>query len=245
MDLATRGRKRGFCAVLATQRLSKLHKDAAAECNNKLIGRTGLDVDMKRAYKELGFTSQEQYLSLRDLEPGEFFAFGPAISRQVSKVMVGKVRTTHPKAGAGGSVQLAQPTNKIKALLKKLADLPQEAQREATTVAELRQNITALRRELSLAKRANPTAPAVKVERIEIPAIGKRSLEGLKKAETSMKRILAAIKDANMLGGEHLVIIERHFAKFSSEIAKASRDSFAIRPPALPPRGLENPIIKM
>src|SRR3990167_1113565 len=36
MDLATRGRKRGFCAVLATQRLSKLHKDAAAECNNKL-----------------------------------------------------------------------------------------------------------------------------------------------------------------------------------------------------------------
>ena len=31
IDLATRGRKRGFCAVLATQRLSKLHKDAAAE----------------------------------------------------------------------------------------------------------------------------------------------------------------------------------------------------------------------
>jgi DNA helicase HerA-like ATPase len=39
--LATRGRKRGFCLVAATQRLSKLHKDVAAECNNKLIGRTG------------------------------------------------------------------------------------------------------------------------------------------------------------------------------------------------------------
>jgi DNA helicase HerA-like ATPase len=38
IDLATRGRKRGYCAVLATQRLSKLHKDTAAECNNKLIG---------------------------------------------------------------------------------------------------------------------------------------------------------------------------------------------------------------
>ena len=60
IDLATRGRKRGFCAVLATQRLSKLHKDAAAECNNKLIGRTGLDIDMKRASEELGFTSKEQ-----------------------------------------------------------------------------------------------------------------------------------------------------------------------------------------
>src|SRR5260221_14101718 len=32
IDLATRGRKRGYCAVLATQRLSKLHKDAVAEC---------------------------------------------------------------------------------------------------------------------------------------------------------------------------------------------------------------------
>ncbi len=40
IDLATLGRKRGYCAILATQRLSKLHKDAAAECNNKLIGRT-------------------------------------------------------------------------------------------------------------------------------------------------------------------------------------------------------------
>jgi DNA helicase HerA-like ATPase len=39
--LATRGRKRGFCAVAATQRLSKLHEGRAAECNNKLIGRTG------------------------------------------------------------------------------------------------------------------------------------------------------------------------------------------------------------
>jgi DNA helicase HerA-like ATPase len=43
--LQSQGRKRGFCGILATQRLSKLHKDAAAECNNVLIGRTWLDVD--------------------------------------------------------------------------------------------------------------------------------------------------------------------------------------------------------
>jgi len=41
--------------VVATLRLSKLHKDTAVECNNKLIGRTGLDVDVKRATVELGF----------------------------------------------------------------------------------------------------------------------------------------------------------------------------------------------
>jgi len=57
IDLMTRGRKRGFCGVLATQRIAKLHKDAAAECNNKLIGRSALDIDMKRASAELGFTT--------------------------------------------------------------------------------------------------------------------------------------------------------------------------------------------
>src|SRR6184192_3343755 len=99
IDLATLGRKRGYCAILATQRLSKLHKDAAAECNNKLIGRTGLDVDRKRASEELGFTSKEATLALRQLEPGEFFAFGPAISSEVTKVQIGSVTTSHPKAG--------------------------------------------------------------------------------------------------------------------------------------------------
>ncbi|HOJ19567.1 MAG TPA: zonular occludens toxin domain-containing protein, partial [Ignavibacteriaceae bacterium] len=85
IDICTRGRKRGFCAVLATQRLSKLHKDAAAECNNKLIGRTGLDIDMKRASEELGFTRKEDMLSLRELDAGEFYAFGPAISNRIIK----------------------------------------------------------------------------------------------------------------------------------------------------------------
>jgi hypothetical protein len=55
-------------------------KDVAAECNNKLIGRTGLDVDMARAGDELGFTKGDR-LQLRDLEDGEFFAFGPALTK--------------------------------------------------------------------------------------------------------------------------------------------------------------------
>lgn len=100
IDLATRGRKRGYCAVLATQRLSKLHKDAVAEMNNKLIGRTGLDIDRKRAAEELGFTTKEDAISLRNLAPGEFYAFGPTMSETVEKITVGPVETSHPKAGA-------------------------------------------------------------------------------------------------------------------------------------------------
>src|SRR5207302_8509415 len=91
IDLATLGRERGYSAILATKRLSKLNKDAAAECNNKLIGRTTLDVDMKRASEELGFTSKEQAIALRNLVAGEFYTFGPAISAEVTKITIGAV----------------------------------------------------------------------------------------------------------------------------------------------------------
>src|SRR2546421_2590821 len=125
IDLATLGRKRGYCAILATQRLSKLHKDAAAECNNKLIGRTNLDVDMRRASEELGFTAKTQQLSLRELQAGEFFAFGPAISPTVQKITIGEVQTTHPKAGSRLLAQhTTPPSEAMKKIVSELHDLP-------------------------------------------------------------------------------------------------------------------------
>lgn len=147
IDLATRGRKRGYCAVLATQRISKLHKDAVAEMNNKLIGRTGLDIDRKRAAEELGFTTKEDALSLRNLSPGSFYAFGPAISDAVTEVTVGSVNTSHPKAGDRILTNTTPPTEKIKSLLSKLADLPQEAREEAETIESLRDQVSSLTRE--------------------------------------------------------------------------------------------------
>jgi Helicase HerA, central domain len=160
--LCSRGRKRGFCAVLATQRLSKLAKDAAAECNNKLIGRTTLDVDMARAGDELGFTKANR-IALRDLDDGEFFAFGPAISRVVTKVMVGGVLTSHPKVGGLAAVVPA-PSKRIRALLPKLSDLPAEAEAREKTVAELRAELATAKRELTAAKQ---TAPKVEIKTVE------------------------------------------------------------------------------
>ncbi len=136
-DLMTRGRKRGFCGVLATQRLSKLHKDSAAEANNKLIGRCGLDDDMKRGAFELGFMTKAETLSLRDLEPGEFFAFGPALSKSVEKVKVGEVKTSHPKIGARVGASVIPPTQTVKALLAKLTDIPQVAEKQRNDVESL------------------------------------------------------------------------------------------------------------
>lgn len=144
IDLMTRGRKRGFCGVLCTQRISKLHKDAVAECNNIMIGRTGLDIDMKRASEILGFTSKQDMLSLRDLDAGEFYVFGTAISRSVQKAKVSSVKTTHPKVGMDFKQRLVPPTPKIKGMLSELNDLPQEAEAELKTVADLKRKIRQL-----------------------------------------------------------------------------------------------------
>lgn len=158
IDLCTRGRKRGYCAVLATQRISKLHKDAAAECNNQLVGRTGLDIDMKRAAENLGFTTKEQMRALRDLEAGEFFAFGPAISREVIKMHVGSVETSHPRVLERGIIKPSKTPKNIEHLLSKLVDLPREAKQELRTREDLQNEVTRLRRELTLAKRSVVTA---------------------------------------------------------------------------------------
>ncbi len=148
IDLMTRGRKRGYCGILATQRIAKLHKDAVAEANNYMIGRTGLDVDMKRASEILGFTSKANMLSLRDLDAGEFFVFGTALSRSVVKAKVAKVKTTHPKVGMDLRNKITPPTQKIKAMLSKLADLPKEAELKAKTIKELKHRNRELEREL-------------------------------------------------------------------------------------------------
>lgn len=174
IDLATLGRKRGFCAILATQRLSKLHKDAAAECNNKLIGRTTLDVDMKRASEELGFTTKEQNISLRNLSAGEFFAFGPAISAEVTKITVGGVTTAHPKAGSRiyASAPIP-PTEKIKKILGALKDLPQEAEQEAITIQSLQEQV----RRLKAQRTKSSTLPSPETAKLkqEVTALKNRN----------------------------------------------------------------------
>jgi hypothetical protein len=184
-DLCTRGRKRGFCAVLATQRLSKLHKDAAAELNNKLIGRCALDVDMARASEELGFTTREQRLSLRLLPKGDFYAFGPAITEEPTRVHIGDVISRHPEAGSRIAFTPAPPTEKVKALLPKLSDLPKEAEERQRSEADLRQEVANLRRQLTLTQRAQPPAPKVekaKTVTIDRPVITHAQIQRLEKA---------------------------------------------------------------
>lgn len=163
IDLATRGRKRGYSLILATQRLSKLHKDAVAECNNKLIGRTGLDIDRKRAAEELGFASKDDALSLRNLAPGEFYAFGPAISEAVEKVTIGPVETNHPKAGARIMTHITPPTDTIRKVIAQLADMHQETKQKVESLETLKVENAALKRRITQLEKQRQIDPQKKV----------------------------------------------------------------------------------
>lgn len=164
IDLCTRGRKRGYCAILATQRLSKLHKDAAAELNNKMIGRTTLDVDVKRTSSELGMNNADAKLFLRQLDDGQFYVFGPAISQDITKQKVSKVHTTHAKSGMKFS-KITPPSKALLKIIGKISEIPAEVEVEKNTVKELQE-------EIKLLKANNKTKP--------VPVIDQTVVIGLK-----------------------------------------------------------------
>jgi uncharacterized protein len=187
IDLASRGRKRGLALTGATQRLSKLHKDVAAELLNKIIMRTGLDVDVQRAADELGMARSGAQQILRELEPGEAFVFGPALTRGVERTRIGPVQTTHPKTGARGMIAPPPASKAVLAKLQKLAGLQREAEDEVKTVAALSAELATVRRKLTIAEKAQPAGgvPEAEVQRRIAEAVAaerassKRELEKL------------------------------------------------------------------
>jgi len=138
-EAATKWRKRGYSLVLMTHRLSMVDKTLVAQCHSRIIGLNTLDIDLERAGKELGF-KKDRWPELKYLEPGEFYAYGPAISREVIKFNVSKVQTKHPQPGE--TIKTVPPTpNAIKKILTKLEDIPKDAENELKTKQDLQQKI--------------------------------------------------------------------------------------------------------
>lgn len=153
ISLCSKGRKRGYGIILATQRISKLHKDATADLYNKFIGATVQDVDRKRAGEELGFYNKVDIRNLQFLQE-EFHAFGPAIGREVIKFKASSVKTTHLKSGV--RLTTVPPTPKaIQNILSQLKDIPEEAEKELATKQQMEKEIGRLKTELAAARRLN------------------------------------------------------------------------------------------
>ncbi len=160
--LASKGRKRDFACVLATQRPAKLNKDVAAECQNKLIGLANLDIDRKRAGDELGFRGKEEFLQLRDLDPGEIFALGPAFRigdervREPVKMTVDPVITPHGRTARRWRPTRAATSKQVKAALSALAELPKQAEQELKDKESMIARIRELEREARELRKGQP-----------------------------------------------------------------------------------------
>lgn len=152
IDLCNLGRKRGFCAILATQRLSKLSKNAAEPLQNYLVGRTTFD-DQKRAAQTFkidpGSATREFSLELERLKDGQFIARGRAITGDMLKVQVTRGITRPPKTGTAMAGLVTPTPEAIKALLPKLADLPQVAEKKAKTEEDLRRELNETKRQVT------------------------------------------------------------------------------------------------
>jgi hypothetical protein len=233
VDEAARGRKRGQSLVLATQRISKLSKDAAAELKNRLIGGTFLDLDIKRAGDELG-TDKEGSRKLRELDQGWFWAFGPALTRAPTLTKVGPVVTSHPKAGAKLDAPVPPTPERIRALLPKLADLPAEAEQRARTEKELKQDLAEARRKITLLERGAPARVETKVEieRVEVPVLTGKQLQAFERGAARVEKTGTALVE---VGGQ-FVTIARELLEVAKRAAGGNGRSPEIRPTVTRPR---------
>ncbi|WP_237480765.1 helicase HerA domain-containing protein [Lichenibacterium dinghuense] len=132
-DLMGRGRKRGLCGVLATQRLVNLAKSVASEAGNVLIGRNALELDIARAAQAIGWTRDKAEGHLPHLRPGSFIAVGTAFSRSPVVVHVGPVVTRH--RGSTPRLSLPPPRGGDGAAMLDVEDL---ASATASRLAALR-----------------------------------------------------------------------------------------------------------
>jgi hypothetical protein len=94
VNLATAGRKRGFGALFATQRLSQLSKDVLGQCPNRIMGRVDQSLDRRVAADTLGFSpSSAEARRLMKLAH-EFWVVGPAFAPEPRLIRFSPAVTT-------------------------------------------------------------------------------------------------------------------------------------------------------
>lgn len=237
-SLMSAGRKRGIGGILATQRISKIDKDAIADARNVFIGGTTLDIDQRRAGDILGM-SKSEFTTLRDLEPGAFYAFGPAIEgKGIVQFTSAKVQTTHPKAGQRSSIVVPKASTQIADIVDQFGDLPAIVEEETRTLETIKKENADLKREL----RARPTQvqSETKIERVEVPIITDEQMKALEDRAADVQGISDELKEfkvfmASLLNGK-IETLEKTAIELSASITDAKKSSKPAPSAAIPVR---------
>lgn len=245
-DMASRGRKRGYCLVMATQRLARLANNVAALCDNILIGRT-TQIDQDRAAKMLnmvGSTAKAEFgRTIGRVKDGQFFAWGRAFGLDEPTLF----QVARP-AGAMSSTKtlLAPPPAPaaIRDLLPKLASLPQEAEKKAKSEADLRAELLAANRRIKELE-AQPDGEATKMLKEKLDELAGQILTieenvarykaQLTKAKEIAESLVSALSEdeADKLATEYLRPLERELRQ--SLPASAPPAKARTRPISAPP----------
>lgn len=126
--LSAQGRKRGFTAIYASQRIAKIAADVRGDINNWMLGRVGQTIDRNTMADQLGFTAREAQDRFRGMPSRHFWAQGPAISDEPVMFTVADVETTPVKPGQA-KVATPPPPEALRSILAGLStvDAPVEA----------------------------------------------------------------------------------------------------------------------
>ncbi len=217
-DVAKRGRKRGFCVIAATQRLSDLSKGVAGVLGSRLIGLTTLDTDIKRAAYDLGMEPSVAKDVLSVLALGDFYAYGPMFDfKGVAQIHVADTDTKAPKWSARGKPPPPTP-EKLRGVLARLEEIPKEAEQEFRDLDSAKARIRDLEREARA--KPVPAAPAA-------PKIIERDVVTPETRE-ALGRIASSAKEA----GEALVATGRSWISKADEVLVAVRRTAAVPPAA-------------
>jgi hypothetical protein len=118
--LTGQGRKRGFTAILASQRIAKIDPNVRGDVNNWLLGRVGQAIDRNTMADALGFTGKEGRERFPGLAPRRFWAFGPALADEPVLITVADVETTPVRPGQA-KVPTPPPPEALREILQGLA----------------------------------------------------------------------------------------------------------------------------
>jgi hypothetical protein len=228
-SLMSAGRKRGMGGILATQRISKIDKDSIADVRNWFIGGSTLDIDQQRAGDILGMSKAEA-VALRDLEPGTFYSFGPAIDgKGITQFTSGQVQTTHPKAGQRASIVVPKASTQIAGIAEQFGDLPAAAEEEIETLTALKKDNADLRRQLR--ERPVQVKPEPQIQRVEVPVVTDEQIQALGNALGELKgstdKFDSFLKDLDELIFSRIDDVRTATSEISTAIANAKKPAQA------------------
>lgn len=195
IELASTGRKRGFCFIAAGTRVSMMAKSVTELLENKLIGRSGMN-DAERAAKELEFDKHGRK-ELRSLPIGHFYAYGPAIAIDPVLVRTPAELPVLPRRRGEHRAPTPATSAKVKRALVKFAGLEEEAEKKERTLEELQTELAGARGRIRLLEKGapviDPTAIARERERAAAAAVRVQAptITALRRAlEAAMKFIV-------------------------------------------------------